>query len=821
MKKRILSVFLTAAILFGAASLSALGASNKIFTGENSRYKIEGEVYKAYDELYGLTENLGNAIDDKDSAKIDQSQSNWKLVCNDSWVDKTEYFKVIFNDESLDSNYVTISPSVSASNFKYKFGAVFNKSSKRMIISPVYTWIEEANKTSTASLVFTAPKAGKIVLYDLYGDAITAMTEGPFWSFGAKDDEYHNKNGVMRADINFYHNTTLLKTAQISETVHSADFPDLGEIEVAAGDTLKIEVLYKMGDSSNGYGSRSERNAVSINPAVAYTKVYQETYSAYDYLNNVVEENKASIADGKVKLSPDSFKTSAPWNVTFSAPEGGNKWYSNTMYLKNSFSFNGSENVNKYAITGEAEGGKECMFVAFEDGKLVINGSYKGDVLNGYITSLNFTAPKSGNIELSSDTLTCMKDGPYWANGSVHTTTFSIKKNDSVLKTVTVNYASGNPSGWYVDGVEQAEATPVFPTVYAKVEKGDILTVEVTQGGKSNKSCAAITPIISYLENQTTESIKALAIGNSLTEEATTYLYTAFSAIGVNDIKIGAYISENALSAYADEITSDSFSLTGAYTLCDNGVSGTAEQLTLKAAAEKAEWDVVILQSSSQDLNNTEFNKTIAAIKKCFPNAKLAYYGTAVPFGDDTHYAKHTDISDKAVLNVIDSVDYYIPAGTAIENCRTSYLGNRLKISGGSIIDGFQSDNGTMSETAKLIAAMTFAEELCDQVADWKYDSFSDVIKNETEFEIVKAAVRRAVMRPYRVTQYAEDTSVTLSGDANCDGKVNICDLVRYGEFTARVNGTEVYKANCDTVKDNRLDEQDLGGIKKLLLAIG
>ena len=818
MKKRILSVFLTAAILFGAASLSALGASNKIFTGENSRYKIEGEVYKAYDELYGLTENLGNALDDKDSAKIDQSQSNWKLVCNTSYEDRPVYYKMIFNN---DDNYIDIGPCVNGSDFLYKFGAVLNKSSKRMIISPVYTYDFMQNvKTSTASLVFTAPKAGEVVLYDLSGDAITAMTEGPFWSFGTKDDEYHNKNGVMRADINFYRNTTLLATAQISETVHSADFPDLGKIEVAAGDTLKIEVLYKE-DGSNGYGSRSERNAVSINPAVAYTKVYQESYSAYDYLNNVVEENKASIADGKVKLSSDSFKTSAPWSVAFSAPTGGNKWYSKTLYLKDAFSFNGSDAVNKYAITGEAAGGKECMFVAFEDGKLVINGSYKGDELNGYITSLKFTAPKSGNIELSSDTLTCMKDGPYWANGSVHTTTFSIKKNDSVLKTVTVNYAFGNPSGWYVDGVEQAEATPVFPTVYAKVEKGDILTVEVTQGGKSNKSCAAITPIISYLENQTTESIKALAIGNSLTEEVTAYLHTAFSAIGVNDIKIGAYISENTLSAYADEITSDSFSLTGAYTLCDNGESGTAEQLTLKAAAEKAEWDVVILQSSSEDLNNTEFNKTIAAIKKCFPNAKLAYYGTAVPFGDDTHYAKHTDISDKAVLNVIDSVDYYIPAGTAIENCRTSYLGNRLKISGGSIIDGFQSDNGTMSETAKLIAAMTFAEELCDQVADWKYDSFSDVIKNETEFEIVKAAVRRAVMRPYRVTQYAEDTSVTLSGDANCDGKVNICDLVRYGEFTARVNGTEVYKANCDTVKDNRLDEQDLGGIKKLLLAIG
>ena len=494
MKKRILSVFLTAAILFGAASLSALGASNKIFTGENSRYKIEGEVYKAYDELYGLTENLGNALDDKDSAKIDQSQSNWKLVCNTSYEDRPVYYKMIFNN---DDNYIDIGPCVNGSDFLYKFGAVLNKSSKRMIISPVYTYDFMQNvKTSTASLVFTAPKAGEVVLYDLYGDAITAMTEGPFWSFGTKDDEYHNKNGVMRADINFYRNTTLLATAQISETVHSADFPDLGKIEVAAGDTLKIEVLYKE-DGSNGYGSRSERNAVSINPAVAYTKVYQESYSAYDYLNNVVEENKASIADGKVKLSSDSFKTSAPWSVAFSAPTGGNKWYSKTLYLKDAFSFNGSDAVNKYAITGEAEGGKECMFVAFEDGKLVVNGSYKGDTLNGYITSLKFTAPKSGNIELSSDTLTCMKDAPYWANGN-HTTTFNIKKNDAVLKTVTVTYTAGNPSGWSVDGVEQADAAPAFPTVSAEVKKGDILTVEVTQSGKSNKSCAAITPVVAY-----------------------------------------------------------------------------------------------------------------------------------------------------------------------------------------------------------------------------------------------------------------------------------------------------------------------------------
>ena len=90
-----------------------------------------------------------------------------------------------------------------------------------------------------------------------------------------------------------------------------------------------------------------------------------------------------------------------------------------------------------------------------------------------------------------------MKDAPYWANGN-HTTTFNIKKNDAVLKTVTVTYTAGNPSGWSVDGVEQADAAPAFPTVSAEVKKGDILTVEVTQSGKSNKFCAAITPVVAY-----------------------------------------------------------------------------------------------------------------------------------------------------------------------------------------------------------------------------------------------------------------------------------------------------------------------------------
>ena len=137
------------------------------------------------------------------------------------------------------------------------------------------------------------------------------------------------------------------------------------------------------------------------------------------------------------------------------------------------------------------------MFVAFDDGKLVINGSYKANELNGYITSLKFTAPKSGNIELSSETLTCMKDAPYWANTD-HTTIINIKKNDNVIKTITVTYKKGVSTGWTVDGAEQADTEPVFPKITDEVKKGDVLTVEISQSGTNNKSCIAVAPVVAY-----------------------------------------------------------------------------------------------------------------------------------------------------------------------------------------------------------------------------------------------------------------------------------------------------------------------------------
>ena len=76
---------------------------------------------------------------------------------------------------------------------------------------------------------------------------------------------------------------------------------------------------------------------------------------------------------------------------------------------------------------------------------------------------------------------------------------FNIKKRTTrFLKSYLLLIQAVSPQVGLVDGVE-ADAAPSFsPTVSAEVKKGDILTVEVTQGGESNKSCVAIRPIVKY-----------------------------------------------------------------------------------------------------------------------------------------------------------------------------------------------------------------------------------------------------------------------------------------------------------------------------------
>ncbi len=380
----------------------------------------------------------------------------------------------------------------------------------KLLINSRYDKKTDFGPRATA-LRFTAPKSGEIIIKN--DGKIKVFSGSPVWAGGVSS---------VKTRINLNGKTVEGSEQESTDGNKGFDFDEV-KLEVKEGDVVDFlawsesttyaytdfaPVISYLKYSESGSGTESgdkpgtEPGSEPGNKPGGSEDAKNNilfSYAAYEYLNKVVEENKAAINDGKFKLTSDSFKASAPWSVAFSAPTGGNPWYSKTIYLKDKFSFvgSGSAGVSKYALTGESSGGNECMFVAFDDGKLVINGSYKANALNGYITSLKFTAPKSGNIELSSETLTCMKDAPYWANTD-HTTIINIKKNDNVIKTITVTYKKGVSTGWTVDGAEQADTEPVFPKITDEVKKGDVLTVEISQSGTNNKSCIAVAPVVAY-----------------------------------------------------------------------------------------------------------------------------------------------------------------------------------------------------------------------------------------------------------------------------------------------------------------------------------
>ncbi|MBQ3547363.1 MAG: hypothetical protein IJA44_02685, partial [Clostridia bacterium] len=112
----------------------------------------------------------------------------------------------------------------------------------------------------TVRLVFKADRPGSVVLYDEFGLFDGAGLADPFWA---------NEQSTHTTTIEIYKNNTKIwptsNTANvISLDTQTIEFPDLGEIDVKAGD--KIAVSYTSAASGKRVG-------VANSLTVAYTKV--------------------------------------------------------------------------------------------------------------------------------------------------------------------------------------------------------------------------------------------------------------------------------------------------------------------------------------------------------------------------------------------------------------------------------------------------------------------------------------------------------------------------------------------------------------------
>lgn len=211
--------------------------------------------------------------------------------------------------------------------------------------------------------------------------------------------------------------------------------------------------------------------------------------------------------------------------------------------------------------------------------------------------------------------------------------------------------------------------------------------------------------------------LKILTIGNSFSDDTMQYVYKIAKSAGVEKIKLGnLYIGGCSLDTH----TSNAKTNARAYDYRTNSADAwvNTPSYRMKDAITSENWDFISLQqaSGSSGIANTYANLQymIDYVSELAPESKLVFNMTWAYQKDATHaeFPKYESNQIKMYESIVAAVqsevatksriEYIVPNGTAIQNARTSYVGDRLTR------DGFH----LSLDLGRYIAGLTFFYQL-------------------------------------------------------------------------------------------------------------
>lgn len=260
------------------------------------------------------------------------------------------------------------------------------------------------------------------------------------------------------------------------------------------------------------------------------------------------------------------------------------------------------------------------------------------------------------------------------------------------------------------------------------------------------------------------KTLKVLAIGNSFSNDTTEYLYDIAIAEGMTDVVIGR-LYYGACSVQQHAAYAKDNKPVYVYYKNNSGYWDKTPDATMLQGLQDEDWDIITLQQASgisgvPDSYDGCLDQLIKYVNehKTNPDAKLVWNMTWAYQSDSTHkdferYGNKQEVMYKAITDTVNNVilpkeDFtvVIPAGTAIQNARTSQFGDTLTI------DGYH-----LGSLGRLITAYTwygiFTGKQLDGVNLTAYGS-SRVTRAEKE--VIQAAVNAALAKPYEVTDLSQ-----------------------------------------------------------------
>lgn len=252
--------------------------------------------------------------------------------------------------------------------------------------------------------------------------------------------------------------------------------------------------------------------------------------------------------------------------------------------------------------------------------------------------------------------------------------------------------------------------------------------------------------------------IKILAIGNSFSEDAIENYLSDLAQADNQQIIIGnLYIGGAPISLHVKNLQEDNAAYSYRKIKAD-GSKTSQEATSIKQAMEDEDWNYISIQQASpfsgmyevimEDL--PELIHQIQTLKN--KNTSLIYHQTWAYQHDSNHdgfshyqnnqltmYKAIKDASKK--ISKMKNISFIIPCGTAIQNARSSSIGDHLTR------DGYHLE----LNVGRFTAACTWYEKLFHK--DVRKNSFSPVGLSSSYDRIAKSSAHQAVKKPFKSTK--------------------------------------------------------------------
>jgi len=249
--------------------------------------------------------------------------------------------------------------------------------------------------------------------------------------------------------------------------------------------------------------------------------------------------------------------------------------------------------------------------------------------------------------------------------------------------------------------------------------------------------------------------VKVLAIGNSFSQDAIeNYLFDISQSAGkkvmIGNLYIGGAPLELHLKNAHNNVKAYSFR-----TIALDGTKKTVEEVSIQQAIESDNWDYISLQQASSF--SGKYNIVMESLTDLWtyvyahmnPDTKLVYHQTWAYQQDSKHkgfdaYGNDQQVMYDSIMNVTSKIDkskdfaFIIPSGTAIQNGRSSSIGDHYTR------DGYHLN----LDYGRFTAALTWYAKLFG--LDPRKNNYKPEKVTEVQAKIAREAAYKAVKKPFK-----------------------------------------------------------------------